>query len=102
MIKFKVDRKNHSLRAVACRVAMCIGVRDPLAWEEGDDGPPFWIADEQKFQLDPANDYWLRRDKEELVNGHYTLHYRHEGTPHKQASLQILKAWLECDLAFGE
>lgn len=121
---FKV-RGRHSDRAVACRVAMCLGVGAPLAWEDGDEGAPFWQEDsggEGKFQLNPGNDYWLRKidegppDEESksrtLKNPVRTfkLSARYlipmgwdwsQGDPPRLAALKGLAKWLECDLVFG-
>lgn len=110
-LTFKV-RGKWSDRAVACRVAMCFGVGNPLAWEKGDQGAPFWHEDGQKWQLDQGNDYWLRwiveAAPDEISKKHglkylvrtFKLNYRYT-TPDREEALKGLCKWLECDLVFG-
>lgn len=98
-LTFKV-RGKWSDRGVACRIAMCLGVSNPLAWKDGDEGAPFWKEEEQKWQLDPGNDYWLRKVVDGPVRT-FKLNYRYT-TPDREKALKGLCQWLECDLVFGE
>lgn len=109
-LTFKV-RGKWSDRGVACRIAMCLGVSNPLAWEDGDEGAPFWKEEELKWQLDPGNDYWLRKVVDGPVRT-FKLNYRYDvplqwnyakdGEPPRIKALKGLCQWLECDLVFGE
>jgi len=108
---FKV-RGKWTDRSVACRLAMCLGVGSPLAWEAGDSGAPFWHSVEQKWQVDPGNDYWLRKIDEKPVDEvskkkglkwpvkTFQLNYRYT-TADREEALKGLCQWLECDLVFG-
>lgn len=107
---FKV-RGKWSDRSVACRVAMCIGVGDPLAWNDDDNGPPYW--QDGRWQLNPGNDYWLRKIDEQPPDEisqdlglrfpvrTFRLDYRYSHTPDREKALKALCEWLECDLVFG-
>jgi len=116
MIEFKVSkRRNWSARFVACRVAQCIGVGDPLAWNDGDKGFPLWEGEGNdvssqstdrwnisgRWTISSGNDHWLRVVREEEDRFIYSLNYRYT-TPHRQEALEALGKWLECDLNFGE
>lgn len=97
---FRVRQKRWSHRAVACRVAMCLGTGDPLAWDENDEGAPFWDADNKKFQLDSGNNWWLRFVEERDGCMWYMLDYRYT-TPERNEVIKSLAKWLESDLVFG-
>jgi hypothetical protein len=121
---FKV-RGNWSDRAVACRVAMALGVSGPLAWEEGDEGYPHWrpeAGNEGKWDV-CGNDYWLRKidegepdevSKESLLkhpvktfklSGRYLIPMSWDwdkGDPPRLAALKALAQYLESDLVFGK
>jgi len=91
---------------------MCLGVANPLAWEDGDEGAPFWKEDDQKWQVDTGNDYWLRKidesEPDDISKKHlfkhpikiFQLNYRYT-TPDREEALKGLCQWLECDLVFG-
>ena len=110
-LTFKV-RGKWTERSVACRVAMCLGQGSPLAWETGDSGAPFWHSDDEKWQLNQGNDYWLRKidetEPDEISKKHslkspvrtFKLNYRY-ATPDRVEALKGLCQWLECDLVFG-
>ncbi len=115
--RFKV-RGNWPERAVACRVAMCLGVAGPLAWEDDDEGAPFLSesAGEARWQLDQSNDYFLRKvgetepdevSRREGLNfpvQEFELSYRYASesrTPDRCEALDALCKWLECNLVFG-
>jgi hypothetical protein len=110
-ITFKV-RGKWSERAVACRLAMCLGIGNPLAWHDGDEGSPFWHEDDQKWQVDNSNNYWLRKidetEPDEISRQQalsfpvrtFKLNYRY-ATPDRVEALKGLCKWLECDLVFG-
>ena len=103
MIEFKVSkRSNWSPRFVACRVAQCIGTGDPLAWEDGDQGPPFWEPDEERWTINSGNDFWLRIVREEEDGTVYSLNYRYSTAAGRQEALEALGKWLESDFNFGD
>jgi len=91
--------KRYSARFVACRIAQCIGVGDPLAWEDGDKGPPFWEPDNDRWTLSAGNDHWLHLIREDEEFCFYKLNYRYM-TEHRQEAFEGLVKWLECDLNF--
>ena len=60
-VTFKV-RGTYSDRAVACFVEMTLGTGGPLAWDDDDNGAPFFVDD--KWVLH-SNDFWLRKIDEQ-------------------------------------
>jgi hypothetical protein len=117
---FKV-RQNHSDRAVACFVEMALGTSGPYAWEDDDEGAPFWRETEQKWELH-NNNFWLRKVKEDppdeesesrclnfpvrtfKISGRYLVPLSwdwSQGDPPRLAALKALAKWLECDLMLG-
>lgn len=108
MIEFKVPVR-HAPRLVACRVAQCLGIGGPLAWEdEEDDGnglrTPMWKADDTdecggKFQIDQSNNFWLRKIRTEGDFTIYGLNYRYQ---HNQELLEHLARWLETPFMLGD
>jgi len=97
MIEFHVHGK-WSPRAVACRVALLIGTGAKLNWGTSavDDPthPPWWQDD--KFQLNGGNDWWLRPMYPESDDEppRYRLSYRYE-TEDRAAAIEGLKPYLE-------
>lgn len=110
-MRFKV-RGKWTDRQVACRIAMCLGIGNPLAWEAGDQGAPFWREGDQKWQIDSGNNYWLRKvgesppDEKSRQNvltfpvREFELTYRYDTEDRKNA-IEGLCQWLESDLVFG-
>lgn len=98
-VEFKID-KRYPLRLVACRIAMCLGVGGPLAFDEHDQGYPHWHEDEQKFDC-KGNDWWLRKLRDN-GDGTYTvsLDYRYE-TEERRKAMEGLAALLSSDIGLG-
>jgi hypothetical protein len=107
-----VVRGNWLGREVACRIMQCLGKGGPHAWEDGDQGEPFWREDEEKWEFG-GNSYWLRKlgetppDKISRTHGlrcpvqTFRLDYRYT-TPDRREALHCLVKWLESDLMLGK
>jgi hypothetical protein len=99
MVEFYVKARM-TPRGVACKVSMCLGI-SAQAWNECDEGSPFWDKADQKFHLGVGNNWWLRKIGEDENGVKYRLDGRYTGTPGRQEAMEHLVKWLESDLMFG-
>jgi len=107
---FKI-RNRWDDRAVACRVAMCLGLVSP-SWDGENKLPPYWQEDGKKWQLNDSNDYWLRKiettgpdeeSKKQLLKWDvrtFKLSYRYTTSDREEALLGLCK-WFGSDLFLG-